>query len=213
MPVLLRGCVGIGHSAATHHSGNYYAMYAHFPGLRVVVPSTPVRRQGPAHAGPALRRPRALPRTPRGPLGSRGRCRRRTTRSSSAGRPSSARGRTSRSSRWRRWSTRSSKAAEALAREGISVELIDPRTVAPLDFETIHASVRKTGRLLIVDEDVRAVRRRRRDRGPDGGRRLRRPRRADPPAQRRSHADPATAPRWRRPSSRTWRRSPAPSAT
>src|SRR5204863_457069 len=41
MPVLLRGCVGIGHSAATHHSGNYYTLFAHFPGLRVVVPSTP----------------------------------------------------------------------------------------------------------------------------------------------------------------------------
>ena len=46
MPVLLRGCVGIGHSAATHHSGNYYAMYAHFPGLRVVVPSTPYDAKG-----------------------------------------------------------------------------------------------------------------------------------------------------------------------
>src|SRR5512135_3715111 len=34
MPVLLRGCVGIGHSAATHHSGSYYAMYANVPGLR-----------------------------------------------------------------------------------------------------------------------------------------------------------------------------------
>jgi 2-oxoisovalerate dehydrogenase E1 component len=44
-------------------------------------------------------------------------------------------------------------ACQGLEREGISVELIDPRTVAPLDFETIHASVRKTGRLLIVDED------------------------------------------------------------
>jgi len=41
---------------------------------------------------------------------------------------------------------------EALSREGISVELIDPRTVAPLDVETIAQSVRKTGRLLIVDE-------------------------------------------------------------
>ena len=37
MPILLRGCVGIGHSAATHHSGNYYPMFAHFPGLRVVL--------------------------------------------------------------------------------------------------------------------------------------------------------------------------------
>jgi 2-oxoisovalerate dehydrogenase E1 component len=45
------------------------------------------------------------------------------------------------------------KAREVLEREGVSVELIDPRTVAPLDFETIHASVQKTGRLLIVDED------------------------------------------------------------
>jgi 2-oxoisovalerate dehydrogenase E1 component len=45
------------------------------------------------------------------------------------------------------------KAAEALGREGISVELVDPRTIAPLDFETIRESVRKTGRLLIVDED------------------------------------------------------------
>ena len=46
MPVLLRGCIGIGHSAATHHSGNYYPMYAHFPGLRVVVPSTPHDAKG-----------------------------------------------------------------------------------------------------------------------------------------------------------------------
>ena len=46
MPMLLRGCIGIGHSAATHHSGNYYPMYAHFPGLRVVVPSTPYDAKG-----------------------------------------------------------------------------------------------------------------------------------------------------------------------
>jgi 2-oxoisovalerate dehydrogenase E1 component len=43
-------------------------------------------------------------------------------------------------------------ACETLAAEGISVELIDPRTVAPLDVETILRSVAKTGRLLIVDE-------------------------------------------------------------
>src|SRR5205823_10905369 len=46
MPILLRGCVGIGHSAATHHSGSYYATYAHFPGLRVVVPSSPYDAKG-----------------------------------------------------------------------------------------------------------------------------------------------------------------------
>ena len=41
---------------------------------------------------------------------------------------------------------------DELASEGISVELIDPRTVLPLDTETIAASVAKTGRLLVVDE-------------------------------------------------------------
>jgi pyruvate/2-oxoglutarate/acetoin dehydrogenase E1 component len=43
-------------------------------------------------------------------------------------------------------------AAEALAAEGISVEVIDPRTLVPLDAETIIHSVRKTGRILAVDE-------------------------------------------------------------
>ena len=43
-------------------------------------------------------------------------------------------------------------ACEKLAGEGISVEVIDPRTIAPLDMATILASVQKTGRLLIVDE-------------------------------------------------------------
>jgi 2-oxoisovalerate dehydrogenase E1 component len=47
---------------------------------------------------------------------------------------------------------RSLEAAVMLARENVSVEVIDPRTVSPLDIETIGRSVAKTGRLLIVDE-------------------------------------------------------------
>ncbi len=42
--------------------------------------------------------------------------------------------------------------AEDLASQGVSVELIDPRTLVPFDFDTIAASVRKTGRLLVVQE-------------------------------------------------------------
>ena len=42
------------------------------------------------------------------------------------------------------------EAAEALAKEGIDVEVVDPRTLIPLDMETIAASVKKTGRALIV---------------------------------------------------------------
>ena len=47
---------------------------------------------------------------------------------------------------------RTMTAAKLLDAEGVSVEVIDPRTVSPLDTATILASVRKTGRLLIVDE-------------------------------------------------------------
>jgi pyruvate/2-oxoglutarate/acetoin dehydrogenase E1 component len=42
--------------------------------------------------------------------------------------------------------------AEALAAEGVSIEVIDPRTLVPMDAETIRASVRRTGRLVVVDE-------------------------------------------------------------
>jgi len=43
-------------------------------------------------------------------------------------------------------------AAEELAQEGISVEVVDPRTLVPLDTEAIRGSVQKTGRLVIADE-------------------------------------------------------------
>lgn len=44
------------------------------------------------------------------------------------------------------------RAAQKLAKEGIGVDLIDPRTVVPLDSEAIFASLRRTGRLIVVDE-------------------------------------------------------------
>ena len=46
---VVRGCVGIGHSAATHHSGSYHSIYSHIPGLRVVMPSTPFDAKGLLH--------------------------------------------------------------------------------------------------------------------------------------------------------------------
>ena len=48
-------------------------------------------------------------------------------------------------------------AAEILAKEGISVEVVDPRTLVPLDKETITESVRKTGRVVIVTEDCKTA--------------------------------------------------------
>jgi pyruvate dehydrogenase E1 component beta subunit len=43
-------------------------------------------------------------------------------------------------------------AADILAAEGIHAEVIDPRTIVPLDMETINASVRKTSRCIVIDE-------------------------------------------------------------
>ena len=51
--------------------------------------------------------------------------------------------------------TKSLAAAETLAKDGISVEVIDPRTIAPLDVESIVQSVKKTGRLVLVDQAPR----------------------------------------------------------
>lgn len=48
------------------------------------------------------------------------------------------------------------KAAQELAQQGISCEVIDPRTLVPLDLETILSSVKKTGRLITVEEAVHA---------------------------------------------------------
>jgi 2-oxoisovalerate dehydrogenase E1 component len=151
MPILLRGCIGIGHSAATHHSGNYYPMFAHFPGLRVVVPSTPYDAKGLLHHALRCNDPvlflehRELlslkGSVPEGdfeiPFGLAAVVRTGTDVTVVA---------------LALMVQRALKACETLAAEGISVELIDPRTVAPLDTETIAQSVRKTGRLLIVDE-------------------------------------------------------------
>src|SRR4029078_399846 len=46
MPLILRGCIGIGGAAATHHSGNYYPLCTQIPGFRVVLPSNAYDAKG-----------------------------------------------------------------------------------------------------------------------------------------------------------------------
>jgi 2-oxoisovalerate dehydrogenase E1 component len=151
MPVLLRGCIGIGHAAATHHSGSYYSLFRNIPGLRVVVPSTPYDAKGLLKTAltcndPVLFLEHREVLTIKGPC-ARGRIFHRI-------RPGSVvrAGADITVVALALMVHRTLAICEALSREGISVELIDPRTVAPLDVETIAQSVRKTGRLLIVDE-------------------------------------------------------------
>ncbi len=151
MPILLRGCIGIGHSAATHHSGSYYSVFAHFPGLRVVIPSNPRDAKGLLKHALRCNDPVVFLEhreilavkgpVPEGefeiPFGQANVVRE---------------GRDVTVVALSLMIHRTLKSCEALEREGISVELIDPRTVAPLDVETIARSVGKTGRLLIVEE-------------------------------------------------------------
>jgi 2-oxoisovalerate dehydrogenase E1 component len=151
MPLLLRGCVGIGHSAATHHSGNYYSLFAQVPGLRVVVPSTPRDAKGllthalRCHDPVAFLEHRSL-LSLKGPVPQE-------DYEIPFGQAAVVReGRDLTVVALAAMVPQTLRVSDSLARDGISIELIDPRTIAPLDVETIRASVRKTGRLLIVDE-------------------------------------------------------------
>ena len=151
MPVLLRGCIGIGHSAATHHSGSYYSIYAQVPGLRVVVPSNAYDAKGLLkHAlrcdDPVmfLEHREILTNKCDVPLGDY---------EIEFGKAAILRvGSDVTVVALARMVHLTMSVCERLESEGISVELIDPRTVSPLDVATILQSVAKTGRLLIVDE-------------------------------------------------------------
>jgi 2-oxoisovalerate dehydrogenase E1 component len=151
MPVVLRGCIGIGHSAATHHSGSYYSMFAQFPGLRVVVPSNPRDARGLlTHAlrgnDPVLFLEHRELLAVKGPVPEE-------DEDIPFGKAATLReGSDVTVVALALMVHHVLTVCEKLAGEGISVELIDPRTISPLDIETILASVAKTGRLLIVDE-------------------------------------------------------------
>jgi 2-oxoisovalerate dehydrogenase E1 component len=152
VPIIVRACMGIFSSGAAHHSGSYYSFFAHIPGFRVVLPATPRDVKGLLKTALRSRDPviflehRALMAL-KGPVpeeeylipfGEAALAREGsdlTVVAISAMLP------------------RCLEAARILEGEGISVEVIDPRTVAPLDMGQIGRSVAKTGRLLIVEED------------------------------------------------------------
>jgi len=151
MPILLRGCVGIGHSAATHHSGSYHSVYSHIPGLRVIMPSTPYDAKGLiTHAlrcnDPVLMLEHRELMSIKGPVPEE-------SYEIPFGQASVVReGTDATIVALALMRHHAEKAAEMLAAEGVSIEIIDPRTVSPLDTETILQSVAKTGRLLVIDE-------------------------------------------------------------
>ena len=151
MPVLLRGCIGIGHSAATHHSGSYYSMYGHFPGLRVVVPATPFDAKGLMTHALRSNDP-VLFLEHREILGVKGNVPEESYEIEFGRAAIVKEGTDVTVVALAHMVHKSLEAAVILSKSGVSVELIDPRTISPLDVDTILESVRKTGRLLIVDE-------------------------------------------------------------
>ncbi|MEI8382078.1 MAG: dehydrogenase E1 component subunit alpha/beta [Planctomycetota bacterium] len=151
MPVLLRGCIGIGHSAATHHSGNYYPMYSQVPGLRVVVPSNAADAKGLLkHAlrcdNPVMFLEHREILSIKGPVPE-------GDYEIEFGKAAITRtGHDVTVVALARMVHLTLSVCDELENAGISVEVVDPRTVSPLDIDTILQSVHKTGRLLIVDE-------------------------------------------------------------
>ncbi|WP_126426307.1 alpha-ketoacid dehydrogenase subunit beta [Brevibacillus marinus] len=154
LPLVIRTQAGAGYNAGPQHSQSLEAMLMHIPGLKVVMPSNPYDAKGLLKAAvrdddPVLFIENKMLYGMKGevpeaeyviPLG--------TAKIVREGNDVTivALG---------QMVNRAVRAAEELEAEGISAEVIDPRTVTPLDKECIWQSVVKTGRLVVVHEAVK----------------------------------------------------------
>ncbi len=164
VPMVLTTAIGGGYSDGAQHSQTLYGMFAHLPGMKIVVPSSPydakglmisaIRDDNPVlymfHKGIMglgwmTPNPRATGHVPEEPytvpIG--------TADVKRAGRDLTI-------VTLSLMVHRALDAAEDLAKEGIEAEVLDLRSVIPLDRQAIVASVRKTHRLLVVDEDYQS---------------------------------------------------------
>lgn len=151
-PMVIRAPYGGGIHAPEHHSESMEALFAHIPGIRVVIPSSPALAYGLLLA--AVRdpdpvvflEPKRVYRAPKQEVADDGaalpldQCF--TVREGSDVTLVS----------WGAMMVESLAAAETLADEGIEAEVIDVATLKPLDMETILSSVERTGRCVIVHE-------------------------------------------------------------
>jgi pyruvate dehydrogenase E1 component beta subunit len=156
VPMVVRMPAGSGTGAAAQHSQSLEAWFAHVPGLKVVQPSTPYDAKGLLLAAiddpnPVLifehkllyKTKGHVPTEPyRVPIGTA------VTRRA---------GSTATVVATSIMVHRALEAAEALAPEGIDAEVIDLRSLRPIDTAAIEASARRTGRLLVVHEGVRTL--------------------------------------------------------
>ena len=151
-PIVFRGPNGPAARVAAQHSQDFSSWYAHVPGLKVIAPSTPADAKGLLKS--AIRDPNPVlvleneilygisGPVPKGddwlvPIGK-----------ARIARP----GRDVTIVSWSRGMQYALAAAETLAAEGIEAEVIDLRTLRPIDWETVIASIKRTNRLVTVEE-------------------------------------------------------------
>ena len=152
VPIVFRGPNGAAARVAAQHSQCYSAWYAHVPGLKVIAPSTPADAKGLLKA--AIRDPNPIVFLENEILyGSHGPVPRGDDFVLPIGKARIARpGRDATVVSFARGMVYALAAAEILAKDGIEIEVIDLRTLRPLDLDTVLASVRKTNRIVTVEE-------------------------------------------------------------
>ena len=155
-PLVIRAPFGGGIGAPEHHSESTEALFAHIPGLRVVIPSSPVRAYGLLLSAirdpdPVLfLEPKRIYRIVRQRVTDHGK-----------GLPLDTcftlrQGDDITLVSWGAAMHETLQAATQLQQRGISVEVIDVATISPLDIDTILSSVMRTGRCVIVQEAARS---------------------------------------------------------
>ena len=152
VPVVIRTLYGAGFRAAAQHSATLYSVFAHMPGLKCVVPSTPYNAKGLLIAAirdddPVIFFEHLVLLDSSGPCPEE-------SYVVPIGKAEIARpGKDVTVVALGRMRLFALQAAEELAKEGIDVEVVDPQSISPLDESTILESVKKTHRLVAVDED------------------------------------------------------------
>ena len=150
-PVVIRTMIGAGISAAAQHSQCLYPMFTHVPGIKCVVPSTPYDAKGLLIQAirdddPVIFFEHKALYTLKGEVPEE-------SYAIPFGKAAIVRsGKDVTIVALARMVHMATAAAAALAKDGIDCEVIDPRTTSPLDRDAILTSVKKTGKLVVVDE-------------------------------------------------------------
>lgn len=154
VPIVIRGPGSAAHQLGAQHSQSLETWFAHVPGLKVIVPATPHDAKGLLKS--AIRDPNPVIFIEAQLLyGTKGEVLD-GDYTIPIGRAELKReGRDVTVVAYSKMLLLALEAAEELAGQGVDVEVVDPRTLKPLDVETIVKSVKKTGRLVVVEEGWR----------------------------------------------------------